>query len=276
MIPRVAKRSADDPQTRRVVLATAQPGRGIPEIGLSGAARELEDRPDRRVPRWIIRVLVGSGLAGFFVLVGLALLGLADFSMAANGSSDNRARLQWAWGYGDHLHYAVHILQARVLDVCPCTRRAADAQYYRAHFHAVTPHQKAVASNTHPNNPSAFVAYVVGPAQVVLDWLGDGISWVRGNRPPRAVLVGLDKFSVTPPEIHVLRGTNVIWRNVDELGEAHTITADPGQLTKFDSDFLEPDEQFGFTFTDRGRYLYYCRVHGLPESQGMSGVVVVE
>jgi plastocyanin len=276
MIPRVAKPSADDPQTRRVVVARAQPGRGIPEIGLSGAARALQDVPERRVPRWVFRSLLGVGLAAFLVVFGLALLGLADFSMAGNGSPDVRARAQWAWDRGDHLHYAVHILQARVFDICPCTRRAADAQYYYAHFHAVTPRQQAVASNTHPNSAGAFVAYVVGPFQVGLEWLGDGISWLRGNRPPLAVGVGLDQFSITPPMIHVLRGTTVTWRNVDELGEAHTVTADPGQLVKFDSDFLEPDEQFAFTFTERGRYAYFCRVHGAANLQGMAGIVIVD
>jgi plastocyanin len=63
---------------------------------------------------------------------------------------------------------------------------------------------------------------------------------------------------------------------VDDLGEAHTVTADPGQATKFDSDFLEPDEQFAFTFTERGRYPYFCRAHGAPGLQGMAGIVIVE
>src|SRR5438128_6943817 len=120
MIPRVAKPSDDDPRTRRVVVATAQPGRGIPEIGLSAAARALQDVPERRLPRWVFRLFVGLGLAVFLVVFSLGLLGLADFSMAGNGSPDTRARAQWAWDRGDHLHFAIHILSARVLDLCPC------------------------------------------------------------------------------------------------------------------------------------------------------------
>jgi plastocyanin len=246
------------------------------EIGLSSTARELQDAPDRRVPRWIFRTALGIGFAVFLGLFSLGLLGLADLSMAGNGSPDVGARAQWAWDRGDHLHYAVHILAGRVLDLCPCTRRAADAQYYYARFHAVTPRQRDVVSNTHPSSPAAFVAYVVGPAAVGLEWLGDGISWLGGQRPPLAVGVGLDQFAVTPPEIHIVRGTTVTWRNVDDLGEAHTVTADPGQATKFDSDFLEPDEQFAFTFTERGRYPYFCRAHGAPGLQGMAGIVIVE
>ena len=55
--------------------------------------------------------------------------------------------------------------------------------------------------------------------------------------------------------------------NVDELYEAHTVTTDPGQSVRFDSDFLLPDESFQFTFTERGRYLYYCRAHGGPATR---------
>ena len=54
------------------------------------------------------------------------------------------------------------------------------------------------------------------------------------------------------------------------------MTADPGQLVKFGSDFLEPDEKFDFVFTERGRFAYYCTVHGEPGLKGMSGLVVVD
>src|SRR5438045_2211696 len=86
MISRVAKPSADDQHARRVVMATAQPGRGIPEIGLSSAGRAMQDVPDRRLPRWLLRSLIGIGLAVFLVVFSLALLGLVDFSMAGDGS----------------------------------------------------------------------------------------------------------------------------------------------------------------------------------------------
>jgi plastocyanin len=99
---------------------------------------------------------------------------------------------------------------------------------------------------------------------------------LAGNRPALEFVVGLDQYSMTPAEIHVARGTTVSWRNVDEFGEAHTVSADTGQLTWFDSNYLVPDEQFKFVFTERGRYVYYCRVHGGPGLHGMAGMVVVE
>lgn len=208
--------------------------------------------------------------------VGFSLLGLADFVMAGNGSSNSRERLSWTIASGDHLHFAYHMVLGRILDLCPCTRNAAGTQYYRAHFHALTPHQRALAANTHPRTAAEWLNYVIGPAEVSRDWFGDGLGWLGGRRPPREMAVSLEGYAMEPPEIHILRGTTVTWRNVDELGEAHTITADSGQSVKFDSDFLEPGETFSTTFTERGSYKYYCRVHGEPGLQGMSGLVVVE
>jgi plastocyanin len=208
--------------------------------------------------------------------VGFGLLALADFSVAGNGSPDPRARAAWTLASGDHLHFAFHIMVGRVLDVCPCTRRAADGQYYRAHFHALTPLQKTVAANTHPASAAEWANYVFGPVQVAFAWVGDGLRWLGGSRPALETVVSLDTYAFQPAEIHIARGTTVTWRNVDALGEAHTVSADPGQVPKFDSDFLEPDETFSYTFTERGRFAYFCRLHGQINLQGMSGLVVVE
>ena len=229
-----------------------------------------------RLRRWLLRLGLAAVGLGLLLLVSLGLLAYADFTMAGNGSPDVRARAQWVWDRGDHLHFAVHIIEGRIFDLCPCTRRAADAQYFYAHFHAVTPHQGAVAANTHPASPQQWVDYVTGPFVVAGDWIHDGIAWLGGQRPPTQVTIALDDYEMQPAEIHIARGTRVIWRNVDAAGEAHTVTAAPRQSVSFDSDFLEPDESFAFTFTERGRYLYYCRAHGTPDGEGMAGLVVVE
>lgn len=240
----------------------------------------MQRPPRRQAPklsrRWLWGIVVAVAAATLLLLCGLGLLAFADYAQAGNGSTDARARAQWVWDRGDHLHFAVHIIEGRIFDLCPCTRRAADAQYFYAHFHAVTKRQQAVAANSHPSNFSQWVDYVTGPFLVTTDWIGDGIKWLGGDRPARLVSVALSDYAMQPQEIHVLRGTTVVWRNVDELGEAHTITADPRQLFSFNSDFLEPDESFQFIFTERGRYLYYCQVHGGPGGDGMSGVVVVD
>lgn len=236
----------------------------------------MEGEPDHRAWRWLRRALVGVAALGFLSVVSLCLIMLADIQIAGNGSRDFGERLSWTIERGDHLHYAGHLVLGRIFDLCPCTRRAADAQYYHARFHATTLTQQAVLVTSRPGSLAGLGEYLIGPLRVGVEWIGDGIAWLRGNRPARIVLVGLDEFAIHPPEIHVLRGTKVIWRNVDQLGEAHTVTADERQFVSFKSDFLKPDEQFAYLFTERGRYAYYCEVHGGPGLGGMSGVVVVD
>jgi len=209
----------------------------------------------------------------------LSLLTLADFEMAGNGSPSTAERLAWVWDRGDHLHFAVHIAQARLFDICPCTRRAAGDQYYEAHFHALTPHQVALAADSNPHTASDWVEYVVGPFAVGFDWIHDGIAWIGGQRPSQQATVLMDQYEFEPPEVHIARGTTVTWRNVDEEGEAHTITADPSQAVKFDSGWVLPDESFQYTFTERGRFFYYCQAHGAPGQEGlagMTGAIVVD
>lgn len=230
-------------------------------------------RRRRRWLRWAISIVAGIG---FLFFLGLFLLGFSDFEMAGNGSSDTSSRVEWVWAHGDHLHFAVHILQARAWDLCPCTHGRAAAEYYYAHFHALTPHQQAIVADARPANVSQWAYYVTGPFIVTGDWIHDGVSWLAGQRPTQQVSVLMNQYEFQPAEIHIARGTTVTWRNVDELGEAHTVTADDGQVEKFQSDFLEPDETFEHTFTERGTYLYYCEAHGQPGHKGMSGVVIVQ
>jgi plastocyanin len=247
-----------------------------PEIRPSAAARQFDIEPHHRWRPWLWRAgLLLAGLA-FLATLTLFLLALADYNIAGNGSPNFNDRARWTIDRGDHLHYAVHLAAGRIFDLCPCTRRAADAQYYYAKFHAITPRQQQVLKDSRPGGLGGLPAYILGPFGVGMDWIGDGVSWLSGNHPARAVSVALDQYQMNPPVIQVLRGTTVTWRNVDELGEAHTVTADPGQVVKFDSGFLEPDESFSFTFTERGRYTYYCTLHGEPGKNGMAGVVVVD
>ncbi|HET6319007.1 MAG TPA: plastocyanin/azurin family copper-binding protein [Chloroflexota bacterium] len=218
-------------------------------------------------------------LAGLVALgvVSLALLFYADYSIAGNGSADPGQRVAWVLERGDHLHFAGHLVAGRILDLCPCSRRAAVAQYVYARFHALTPRQKAAVTNIQPRSVGELAAYATAPFAVGLDWIGDGVAWLGGTRPSKVVVVALDQYEVRPSEIHIARGTRVIWRNTDELGEAHTVTADPGTwLLQFDSGWLEPDEQFEITFTDRGQYSYFCEAHGAPGHGGMSGLVIVD
>ena len=246
-----------------------------PRITLTEVGRRFEEEQGKSGPNWIRRALTVLAAVVSLSLLSLFMLAYADYDTAGNGSPSTSARIQWVWVHGDHLHFAVHIAQAHLFDLCPCTRRVAAAQYWRAHFHAVTPRQQAVAANSRPQSASQWVDYFVGPFAVGFDWLHDGVNWLGGQRPSQQVTVDMGDYEFQPVEISIARGTTVTWRNTDELGEAHTVVADDGQLVKFGSDPLEPDESFTYTFTERGRFIYYCSLHGEPGHQGMSGVVVV-
>jgi plastocyanin len=111
---------------------------------------------------------------------------------------------------------------------------------------------------------------------VWLDWVGDGVAWLGGQRPAKQVLIALDQYEFAPAELRIARGTTVVWRNVDDLGEAHTVTAAPHWLVSLDSDFLVPGEEVQFTFTERGEFVFFCREHGEPLPIGMAGRIIVE
>jgi hypothetical protein len=64
-------------------------------------------------------------------------------------------------------HYWAHLVAGRALQVCPCTRRRAYWQYWKAHFHAGTPQQRALVTTAVPHSGQAGLRDVV-----VVSWLG--------------------------------------------------------------------------------------------------------
>lgn len=83
-----------------------------------------------------------------------------------------------------------------------------------------------------------------------------------------AVAVKIDNFAFQPKELEIAAGTTVTWTNVDDVPHTATSKDDP---QTFDSQALDTDEKFSFTFTKPGKYPYYCKVH--PH---MTGVVIVK
>lgn len=261
------------------VRSSSMPDRTVSaasRITITEVGTGFEGEPRDSRPRWIRRVLIALASIAGLSLVGLFLLGYADYQIAGNGSSSTRARIQWVWVHGDHLHFAVHIAQARLFDICPCTRRVAAEQYRRARFHAVTLRQQAVAANSHPQSIAAWVDYFVGPFAVGVEWLQDGMSWIAGHHPTQQVTVQMNDYEFQPAEISVTRGTTVTWRNTDDLGEAHAVATDRKLFGPFEALPLEPEETFAYTFTERGAFTYFCGFHGAPGRQGMAGVIVVQ
>ena len=83
-----------------------------------------------------------------------------------------------------------------------------------------------------------------------------------------------------PATIEISRGTTVRWKQVGD--QPHSVTAADGSFDSspecgpLDSDrCLGMDDTFAHAFETPGTFVYYCRVHGLPDGTGMTGIVVV-
>jgi len=89
---------------------------------------------------------------------------------------------------------------------------------------------------------------------------------------PEPQHVGVDVLDdeFAPPGISVPAGSEVIW---EWKGQGiHSVTADDAS---FDSDFHSTGFVYSHTFGTSGVFAYYCRQHGGPGGQGMSGTITV-
>lgn len=76
--------------------------------------------------------------------------------------------------------------------------------------------------------------------------------------------------SFQPAALAVAAHSTIIWTNADD--QEHSVTqGEPGAPTGFDSNFLEPNATFSFTFEQPGDYVYFCRIHN--EMRGVIRVV---
>lgn len=99
-----------------------------------------------------------------------------------------------------------------------------------------------------------------------------------GERSTESVEVIDTAFA--PKAITVTAGTEVLWKQTGL--QPHSVTSSEEE---FDSsprcsplrsdDCLGEGDGFSFVFDEPGTYSYYCRVHGLPDGMGMTGVVEV-
>lgn len=85
------------------------------------------------------------------------------------------------------------------------------------------------------------------------------------------VTVEMADFEFVPAAITVPPGTTVRFINVGQA--KHSATADND---RFNSNLLDNNQVYTFTFTDPGAYAYYCLLHGTPGGNGMAGIVTVE
>jgi plastocyanin len=80
-----------------------------------------------------------------------------------------------------------------------------------------------------------------------------------------------EDFAFKPFEVTVEVGTTVVWVNKERA--KHTATSD---VALFDSGDQPMGNVYEYTFTEPGRYPYYCVYHGDKGVVGMAGVIIVE
>ena len=73
------------------------------------------------------------------------------------------------------------------------------------------------------------------------------------------VSVAIRNYAFTPSSITVAPGDTVVWTNRDTV--PHTVSADGGSASHFDSGALKEGEAFRFTFTKSGVLHYHCAFH---------------
>jgi LPXTG-motif cell wall-anchored protein len=93
------------------------------------------------------------------------------------------------------------------------------------------------------------------------------------------VVIGDNSYN--PANLTIDQGESVGWANQGQ--DRHSVTADDGS---FDSSptctpsnpgaCMAPGGTFEHTFNAVGTFAYYCRIHGGPGGQGMSGSITVQ
>ena len=78
-------------------------------------------------------------------------------------------------------------------------------------------------------------------------------------------LVYIKEMTFNPETLTVPVGTTVTWEQKEET--EHIVASDG----RFESDALKLGDKFTYTFTEKGTYDYYCKLH-----PAMTGTVVVE
>ena len=73
---------------------------------------------------------------------------------------------------------------------------------------------------------------------------------------PAATDIGIVNFEFSPATLTVKVGTTVVWTNKDAIG--HTVNFNSGGI---DSNVLNHNDQFTYTFTTPGTYDYICSIH---------------
>jgi plastocyanin len=101
-----------------------------------------------------------------------------------------------------------------------------------------------------PISRAVVLAILAGPIVGALLALGSA------RAQDSNVLVTIDNFTFTPPELNVAIGTTVKWVNHDDI--PHTVVE---KNTTFRSKALDTDDSYSFTFKTAGTFDYFCGLH---------------
>jgi plastocyanin len=89
---------------------------------------------------------------------------------------------------------------------------------------------------------------------------------LSGPAHAEEMIVKIENFTFSPPELTVKPGTTVTWENGDDI--PHSVVEAGG---KFHSKALDTGEKFTMTFADAGELTYFCGLH--PH---MTGKIIVK
>lgn len=101
-----------------------------------------------------------------------------------------------------------------------------------------------------------FGLAAVVAASLQLAGMGPVVTVSAGDPPASGAAVKIDNFSFGPTEMTIAAGTTITWTNHDDVPH---VVASEDKL--FKSKALDTEDQFSFTFTKPGTYLYYCAIH---------------
>jgi plastocyanin len=110
--------------------------------------------------------------------------------------------------------------------------------------------------------------------------IGVLVAWsLAGPARADSKTVLLKGLKFDPKTVAIELGDKVVWKY--DSGERHSLNFEDGtDLTPGCGGLLgncldQPDETRSRTFSKAGEFAFYCRFHGAPGGQGMSGVVEV-
>lgn len=101
------------------------------------------------------------------------------------------------------------------------------------------------------------------------------------ERAAGATTVKVIDTDYRPVTVTIAAGSKVNWKQIGD--QPHSVTGVDGSFDSspkcgpIDSDqCLGEGDTFSHRFQEPGEFIYYCRVHGLPDGTGMVGTVIVE